>query len=274
MDPLQSRRAEYLDQPAEVSLETLARCNAACTFCPYPVLERKGERMSDELLYRLIDEMATFEVPFMFSPFKVNEPLLDNRFIDICRTVEAETRAALRIFTNGAPLTQRHIDDIASLDRVHHLWVSLNSHDPDEYQSLMNIPFERTAKRLDNLHSQYFPHPVVLSTVGYPNEDFRRYCFERWPRFESVAIGKSSWLGYTEAQRQEVPDMPCLRWFELSIMANGVVSLCCMDGQGDFPIGDLNDSTLLEVYNSPHYRERRERLLSRLQVDICKTCTY
>jgi hypothetical protein len=26
-----------------------------------------------------------------------------------------------------------------------------------------------------------FPHQVMLSCVGHPNEDFRLYCFERWP---------------------------------------------------------------------------------------------
>ena len=41
-----------------------------------------------------------------------------------------------------------------------------------------------------------------------------------------------------------------------------------------FPIGDLNKQTLLEVYNAPLYRERREKQLSRKLVDVCKTCTY
>lgn len=264
----------FLDQPAEISLETFAFCNAACTFCPYPTIERKGEKMSDDLIDKIIREMRDFQKPFFFSPFKVNEPLLDKRLIDICRRVEIETKGVNRIFTNGAPLTQRKIDEIASLERVQHLWVSLNTHIPDDYEELMGIPFIKTAKRLDNLHEQDFPHKVVLSTVGYPNEDFRYYCFQRWPLFDSVAIRKTSWLGYTQAQDTEIPAEPCARWFELSIMSSGVVSLCCMDGEGQFPLGDLNNSTLLEVYNSPHWRERRKGLLSRLDVDVCKTCTY
>lgn len=270
----EERLATYLDQPAEISLETMSLCNAACTFCPYPTLDRKGEKMPDELIDRLIGEMGEFEIPFFFSPFKVNEPLLDNRLHDICKRVTDTTKANLRIFTNGAPLTQKKIDQIASLDRVYHLWVSLNDFRPKKYEELMGIPFKRTAERLDNLHEQDFPHPVVLSTVGFPNEPFRRYCFDRWPNFESVAIQRSSWLGYTHSQVEEVPDTPCSRWFELSIMSSGVTSLCCMDGEGQFPIGDLREQTLLEVYNSPHWRERREGLLSRREVDVCKTCTY
>jgi hypothetical protein len=44
--------------------------------------------MSDDLIAKLIDEMATYDRPFHFSPFKVNEPLLDKRLKDICKTVE------------------------------------------------------------------------------------------------------------------------------------------------------------------------------------------
>src|SRR6185369_7884552 len=155
----------------------------------------------------------------------------------------------LRLFTNGAALTPKNIEQIAKLKKVAHLWVSLNSHIPEEYERVMGLDFEQTAKRLDYLHSQPFPHTVVLSTVGYPNEEFRYYCFKRWPNFESVAIKRDSWLGYTDAQKTEVPDTPCSRWFELSITATGKSALCCMDGTGEHGIGDASNQTLLEIYN-------------------------
>jgi len=267
------RRVEIEDSPREISLETISLCNAKCSFCPYSTLERSGQ-MSGWLLDKLIDEMSEFELPFTFAPFKVNEPLLDPRFFDICRTVENTSLATLRIFTNGSPLTQRHIDNIASLSRVQHLWISLNSHLPDEYEALMSLPFERTVRRLDNLHSQDFPHRVVLSAIGSPNQEFIKYCKNRWPKFDVALIQKASWLGFTDSQVDIVPDIPCGRWWELSIMSNGIVSLCCMDGEGRFPIGDVNKQTMLEVYNSPLYRERRDKEMSRRDVDVCRTCTY
>ena len=114
----------------------------------------------------------------------------------------------------------------------------------------------------------------MVSTVGIPNDEFVKYCQDRWPKFNPFVIKQDAWLGYTDSQITEIPDKPCGRWQELSIMSNGVVSLCCMDGEGRFPIGDINEQSLLEVYNSPFYRERREHQLSRLQVDVCRTCTY
>jgi hypothetical protein len=232
--------------------------------------------MPDEMIDRLIGEMAEWERPFYFAPFKVNEPLLDNRLIPICQKVNKLVPGAiLRIFSNGQALTPEKIDGIARLNRVVHLWISLNSHIKEEYEELMKIGFDKTVKRLDYLHSIEFPHRVMLSTVGFPNEPFRRWCFDRWPKFDSTALKRDAWIDYTHAANSEVPDQPCARWFELSIMANGKVSLCCMDGTGKYAIGDLNQQTMLEVYNSPGWRERREKMLSRkVAGDPCNRCTY
>ena len=146
-------RQHYLDQPNEVSLETLAKCNAACSFCPYPTLDRIGTKMPDDLIHRLIDEMSEFRQPFALSPFKVNEPLLDRRLIPICEEFNRKVpQGFLRIFTNGTALTDENINAVNRLGNVIHLWVSLNSHIPDDYERLMGISWKRTTDRLDALH--------------------------------------------------------------------------------------------------------------------------
>lgn len=270
-----------MDYPIEVSVETMALCNARCTFCPYPTLDRKGEKMTDELLNKLVDEMISWDREMYFSPFKLSEPLLDKRLIPLCERInKASDKIALRIFSNGSALTPANIDAVARLERVACLWVSLNEYRPEEYEKLMGLKFETTAKRLDDLHSREdFPHKVVLSTVGYPNEAFRFYCWQRWPKFESLAIKKDGWLGYTDAQNTTVPDTACSRWFELSVTARGTVAHCCMhDGQDTkYNIGDTNFNTLYDIYNAPRWRDRREALVSRKQLDDtspCARCSY
>lgn len=261
----------YIDQPYEVAIETFAFCNAACTFCPYPTLDRQKTKMSDELIIKLIDEMAEWKLPFLVSPFKVNEPLLDPRFNDICWDITHNTIGTLRVFTNGQALTKRHIKEIGELPRVAHLWISLNDYRAEEYKQLMNLDFNKTVRNLDRLHDTDFPHQVVVSAVGHPNQAFRDYCDDRWPKFTCVVIKNGGWLGYTEAGDTEIPDAGCSRWFELSIMANGIVSLCCMDGEGKFPLGDVNKETMVEVYD--RYRDRRAEGVSRLGIHPCNTCT-
>ena len=273
---------EFLDYPMEVSVETMALCNARCTFCPYPTLDRKGEKMSDELLNKLVDEMISWDRQMYFSPFKLNEPLLDKRTLPLCERInKSSDKIVIRLFTNGSALTPDNIAGIAKIKRVSQLWVSLNSHIPEEYERLMGLKFEITAKRLDYLHSlEDFPHSVMLSCVGFPNEEFRRYCWERWPKFESMAIKKDAWLGYTEAQFADIPDTACSRWFELSITARGTAAMCCMhDGQDTrYNIGDTNTHSLYEIYNAPRWKDRREGLVSRKTLDTadnpCSRCSY
>lgn len=280
-----NRRALYLDQPFEVAVETLALCNAACTFCPYPTLERIGTALPTELIHALIDEMARFAVPFVFSPFKVNEPFLDPRLHEIClRFSERCPQGQLRLFTNGSALTQRNIAEIAKLPRVRHLWISLNTCDPQEHQRLMQFKrpqYVRIAGHLDRLQRakevDEFPHEVMISRVAQSDTgdfEFLRECQRRWPDLTAILIKKDAWLQDIEAPQYVIPNASCQRWFELSITARGVASLCCMDSVGRFSIGNVYEETLLEIYNRPAWRERRERMLSRRVVPVCHTCSY
>jgi hypothetical protein len=274
---------KYNEQPYEVSIETKAVCNAACSFCTYPNLERIGVEMPYSLLIILVEEMATFKEPFFFSPFKVNEPFLDKRVIPLCQYVNKRVPLAkLRLFSNGTPLTLPLIESIARLQNVEHLWISLNSVDPTEYETLMKLPFIRTADKLDMLHTAKiagsFTHPVVLSRVAAAqpehNYDFLMTCRDRWPLFTAFIIKRDGWLGDIDAPITQIPNAPCTRWWELSIMATGKVALCCMDGHGKYQIGDLATQSILEVYNSENYKARRVALISRKAIFPCATCSY
>jgi radical SAM protein with 4Fe4S-binding SPASM domain len=56
-------------------------------------------------------------------------------------------------------------------------------------------------------------------------------------------------------------------------MASGKVALCCMDGEGKYVVGDVNNSSVLEIYNSPEYRKMRQYSFSRLSAaNPCNTC--
>ncbi len=278
------RHSVYMDYPREVNVETLAVCNAACTFCPYPTIERKGTSLPMELIERIIDGLAEIprHVPFTISPFKVNDPFLDTRIYEVCAKMNARLpNAGLRLFTNGTPLNQRMLDRVNALERVTHLWVSLNHFEADAYQALMGLPFERTIRKLDFLHDAvakgHFRYPVVVSRVcDGTDTDLRFHDFvsARFPQFRIQLIGRGDWTGSISTYREVLP-IACDRWFELSIMATGKVALCCMDGEGKVVVGDVAKQSVLEIYNSPGYRKMREHLPTRLGAQSpCDTCSY
>lgn len=279
------RKSRYMDYPQEVAIETQAVCNAACSFCPYPGIERKGQKMPDSMVEKIIRDLEDIpkDLPFTISPFKVNDPLLDVRIFDIMGEINSRLpSASLRFFTNGSPLTEKNVDRLARVLNLAHLWVSLNTHDEDEYEKIMQLPLARTLENLDMLHRKKaageFPRQVVLSRVrdaSPQDQEFDAFCKARYPLFSTLSIYRAEWLGQVPGlfSSETVPAIGCQRWFEMSLMATGKAAFCCMDGKGEHPIGDVSKAHVLDVYNDPVYRRFREKFNTRAEGSPCRSCT-
>ncbi len=130
-------------------------------------------------------------------------------------------------------------------------------------------------ENMDALHESDFRHPVHVLKVGAQGgRQFRQWVRDRWPEFLDENIKMDSWLGFTNPDSMEVPQVPCGRWWELNIMSDGTCAHCCMDATGEHSIGNVRDHTMLEVYNAPLWRDRREKMMERKDVPLCNTCSY
>ncbi|MFO1083926.1 MAG: radical SAM protein [Reyranellaceae bacterium] len=285
LNVLARRNSPYLEFPAHVHLETFAQCNAACNFCPYPSLERKGERMSDALIEKIVSDLE--DIPrshrFQLSPFKVNEPFLDTRLFDLLDQFKTRLpNASVTLTSNASPITERTLDRLSKYPDLGYLWISFNDHRKDAYEAVMQLPYERTIERLNLIHRRKAEGSlgirVVLSRVGdgsSVDREFSEWVKINFPLFDSSLFARGEWLGQIDsAGSASPPNVGCIRWFDLSITATGIVAHCCMDGDAEHPIGDASKSHLLEIYNRPDYRKLRESALSRLDVDPCRTCNF
>ena len=163
----------WVDRPMEVTIETYAFCNAACTFCPYPDLDRQGVKMPDELFKKIVDDLAGAgkpDVPIM-SLSRVNEPFLDTRYFDFCDYIAArlpDTR--LRHFTNVTPLNDRKLDLLLELKNTASVKISFNDHRPAEYEKTMSLDFDRAYRNArsfrDRAKKGVVPFPVRMGRVG------------------------------------------------------------------------------------------------------------
>lgn len=280
------RDNDYLHSPAIVHLETQASCNAACVFCPYPGLERKGEKMSDELIAKVIGDLTGIpqSQTFQFAPYKVSEPFIEPRLPDILAQVnERLPNARISLISNGSPLTSRKLDELRQVRNVAYLNISLNAIEAAEYEALMQLPFDRTVARLDALHAAKvagLAFPVRLTRVsGGRDADlaFVEWVNERYAEFEPAIIPRNDWIGERPSAdlAATVPDAPCHRWFDVSVTATGVVAMCCMDGEAKYPKGDVRTQNLLDIYNQPRLLELRRSLISRRAAGSpCDRCTY
>ena len=62
---------------------------------------------------------------------------------------------------------------------------------------------------------------------------------------------------------------------QIGILVDGTVVPCCLDSDGNIPLGNLFDSTLEEILNSPRARAIYDGFSRRRAVEpICRKCGY
>lgn len=282
-----------IDFPYMVTIETFSKCNARCTFCPYPMLEAESDRsnlrMPEERFLKIIDDLKDIpsSLPLTINLSRVNEPLLDSRIYDFIEVIERELPGrAVILPSNGSTLTESNVERLASLKPFHKLYVSMNSDDRDTYERTMGIPYDRTVENLDRLHEMKADgkvgFSVSLTAVMGLGEEFDRYqawCRERFPLFEIGRYPPTNWFGLTDNQEPEPIDNPasCKDWYQVHILADGTEALCCFDALGQFGDGNIDDCHLLDLYNKPWQRNLRRYggiRQSALSSKVCQGCWY
>lgn len=283
---MKMRQTSFIDYPAHVHLETMARCNAACNFCPYPGLERKGVVMEDALIAKIVDDLA--DIPqlhtFQLSPFKVNEPFLDKRLFDLLEVFTARLpNAKLTLTSNASPITPNKLKRLSGFNNIDYLWISFNDHRQAEYELTMQLPYRRTIERLQMIHKAkaegWLPLRVVLSRVGDGSNadlEFSRWVEKNFPLFSTSIFPRGEWIGQVRSSSTALspPMVGCVRWYDVSITATGVVAHCCMDGAAAYPIGDVRNEHVLDIYNKPDFRRLREATTLRQGLEPCHGCSF
>jgi sulfatase maturation enzyme AslB (radical SAM superfamily) len=278
----QYRLSNNLNFPSHVSFETFAKCNATCSFCVYPDMERIGQKMPDSLIEKIINDLT--EIPrdfrFQLSPLGVNEPFLDKRIFSILEKIENKLpNADITITSNSIPLNQSNIERL-SVHKLNYLWLSVVDHRKEIYEEKMKLSYETMLSRLEAIHNAKFNKildtRIVVSRLidnDIHDLEFKNFINQRFPLFEVSLWPYATWLNSTtNAATSEINDVPCFHWFGIRIDANGIVQHCCMDGNSNYPWGDVNKNSVLEIYNSEAYLSLRKNIFSRKDVIPCNTC--
>jgi hypothetical protein len=245
-------------------------------------MARKNQVMSDELFEKIVGDLEELPRGFLLSPFKVGEPFLDPKFFD--RLDELAVRLPKAVFTlttNLNVLRPGMLERLAKVPRLAYIWVSLTSIDVDEYKKLVGLNLHRTLENIHTLLTFHNSTPVAKSIIiGRVSVDDKRQEFIEGVEREFSEGGysintlvKGSWCGHVMSGA-EIPQLPCSRWFEISICCNGKVALCCMDGLCDYPLGDVNEQSILDIYNSEYYSQLRQKSPPRQLVTPCDNCAF
>jgi Radical SAM superfamily/Wzt C-terminal domain/Iron-sulfur cluster-binding domain len=284
----------YCDFPQDMMVQTTSRCNSSCIFCPYQVVSKEIEHtvMPPELFERLMAECGEHSGMRTFCLFLMNEPLVDpdiRERIVIARKYNPDV--CISIFTNGCDL---NLDLARSLldSGVSHLTFGVNAHWPETYRTITNRKdFEQVKQNitrfleLRNEHAA--PISVDIRLVGalqLLSEEEIAEAKEYWKPFDvrsiEVFLGHTTRAGnlagtYQVRHPQIYGCRDGMPYYRAAILSSGDVTLCCMDWRREVILGNVNDATLHEIWNS----ERRREVLAYLHneesspVDfLCKRC--
>ena len=270
-------------------LEITNRCNLACSFCPKT--KRPSRTLSPEE-FRLLAGRLRPHTDHLYLHV-MGEPLLHPQLpelLDICR--ELSFRVVLT--TNGTLLPARQ-SALLHAPALYKINISLHSFEANAQDSFAEylsgcFSFAQLARqagklvdlRLWNLDGEttrgqnaqndqilsalesYFPQPWTKNTWGFRLRErvFVHYAEKfDWPE---LSLAEQSDRGTCRALRDQ-----------LAVLSDGTVVPCCLDHEGDIPLGNLFSQDLQEILDNPTARALSGGFSARKLVHpLCRRCGY
>ncbi len=273
-----------------VYLEISNICNLRCSFCVGTKREKRV--MTKDEVTRVLKSLAG-KVGFVYLHV-LGEPLLHPE-LDYILTTASELGMRACITTNGTLLDTRSEVLLRHADCIHKVSVSLHSpegsgiSDIDLYTASVCDFAKRAAEagiftvmRLWNLDSE------IRSGKNTQNSRIKKIIEERlgseWKRHRGgFRIGERIFIEYgeifewpAESTGDERSRLYCHALSsQAAILADGTVVPCCLDADGDMPLGNIFDMSLDEILGGERAVKIKDGFARREAVEpLCKRCTF
>jgi MoaA/NifB/PqqE/SkfB family radical SAM enzyme len=256
-------------------IESTNHCNFECTFCPHPTMEREKGFMSEATTLKLLDEASSMGFK-MLDLRNFGEPIMDKRISSFARHARNKGFNKIYIHTNGHLLTPKRLNEWGEGGITE---VNLSLSPKREFGvTRPGIPVEKYFKNIEDLVSAQ-PDYIHILNVDYirtglstPEEELE---FESW--LNAIGIQKRIDIElHNWAVGEDREHFMCHRlWSSITVLWNGDVSLCCLDYEGDYKLGNLGDDSiesLSQVINSALYTEIRRNHLAGRFLEKCASC--
>jgi len=270
--------------PAVVRIETTNACNARCVICPHHRIKRPIRTMDDGLFTKIIDECAAFGCKEVHL-HNFGEPLLDKRLEERICYAKSKALRKVRIFSNGSLINRKRARGLieAGLDEIK---ISLDGATREEFERIrVPLKFDRLIQNIKDLvairNEMRSPLRICVTCCSTSNkQDTMRPLKHLVDDFSFAKI--HNWAGESDSIQSETGPAgkirkPCSRvWRTFTILANGDVALCCLDYDGQFLLGRIDDANSIdEVFNGAAYRKVRllHTQARQAEISLCRDCT-
>ncbi|MBF0144535.1 MAG: radical SAM protein, partial [Magnetococcales bacterium] len=229
--------------PPVVRIETTNACNARCTICPHERMRRPTQRMDDRLFAAIIRECGQHRCREVHL-HNFGEPLLDKRLESMVAMAKKAGVRRVKIFTNGSLLSHDRAKGLiaAGLDEIK---ISFDGASAAEFERIRQpLRFEQVVANIHELvalrNAAGSPLRIAATCCSTSDKGATMAALERIvDRFHFDRI--HNWSGEQGRPVNQGIRKPCSRlWRTLTILADGQVSLCCLDYDGQVRLGQVS----------------------------------
>ena len=262
-------------------------CNLRCAFCPGT---KRPERFMPPEEFRILARRLRPHTGFLYLHV-MGEPLLHPQLGELLEIGAAEG-FRLCLTTNGTLLEQRH-DLLLSAPALHKLSVSLHSMEGNNAGALdgyLTGVWESVqalsragiicALRLWNIGGQETRNGEILAFLGdrlgtHPL-DLPQLRRGSWKLGQRLYLEQAEKFDWPELEGPERAAGFCLGLRDqVAVLVDGTVTPCCLDHEGDIPLGNLLAEELDGILASPRARAICDGFSQRRPSEaLCRRCGF
>ena len=265
-------------------LEITNVCNLNCSFCPGT---RRAPRFLSVEEFRLLAGKLRMQTDYLYFHL-LGEPLLHPELGALLR-IAGELGFACMITTNGTLLPERG-ELLLAAERLRKVSISLQSFEANpggELEGYLSgcLAFARKAAEKGVFCELRLWNRGGLETLNPAIRERLEACFplpweksrNGWKLAERIWLDpgeRFDWPGLDAPDRGERCFCYGLR-NQIGVLCDGTVVPCCLDHEGDIPLGNLFTQELDEILASPRARAIYEGFSQRRAMEeLCRRCGY
>ena len=271
----------------KIYIEITNICNLKCEFC----LEtnRTKEYMSLENFEKVINKIHNY-TDLVFLHVK-GEPLLHNKLEQILKILEKYNLKA-NITTNGT-LIKEKLEIIKKSKAIRQINFSLHSSTQNEnfgnqylqdifesVEEFKNIIISYRLWNLKDIKENDINSEIIKSIEKYYKiQNLKQSLIENefLKLKENVFINQDIEFTWPDINKEAIIEKGrCLALKEqIAILVDGTVVPCCLDNNGDIPLGNIFEESIEEILNEPKSIEIKKNFERNIiSCPLCKTCGF
>ena len=284
--------------PTLIQIQTINQCNASCIMCPNSYIKNeKIELMSDSLFKKIIMEIGDQNEFSFVHLYLQNEPLMDAKIFEKIKFIKKISNGTIAtgIVTNGSLFTDEKIKQL--IESGNDIIVfSIDAFKRVTFEKIRKgLNFDKIINSIEKILSSKYSNRVFVKYVIQKDNIAEVNDFENFWKKKGVEVLFSDLLNRTgdlenfddysttiekkyklEGEKifsglvKNCTDL----LYKFNILVNGDVILCCNDYNKKMILGNVNEKSISEIWNSETFQKIRKTVHegNYKKIPVCKDC--